>query len=87
MNRLGAWSATTLFIVGVAYAGVVALGMRVSGFSQRIVDPVLAIMEVLTLLSAPLLVLLMTAVHASASAVDKGYVGLCAHGHHQAHGE
>ena len=63
MNRLGVWSASALFILGVAYAGVVAIGIRTSGFSAPIVDPVLAVMEAFTLLSAPLLVLLMTAVH------------------------
>ncbi|HEY4954038.1 MAG TPA: hypothetical protein VII02_04055 [Gemmatimonadaceae bacterium] len=73
MNRLGVWSASALFIVGVVYAGVVALGIHASGFSAPIVDPVLAVMEALTLLSAPLLVLVMIAVHRSASSADKPY--------------
>jgi hypothetical protein len=73
MNRLGAWSASALVLIGAAYAGVVLLGMRASGFSHPIIDPVLAVMEVLTLLSAPLLVLLMTAVYESTSAGDKVY--------------
>jgi hypothetical protein len=71
VNRLGVWSASALVIVGIAYAVVVMLGMRASGFSQPIVDPVLAIMEVLTLLSAPLLVLLMIAVYEAAGPSDK----------------
>lgn len=73
MNRLGVWSASALFIVGAAYAVVVSIGIHASGFSAPIVDPVLAVMEVLTLLSAPLLVLLMTAVHRSARSADKPY--------------
>ena len=73
MNRLGAWSASALVVIGVAYALVVAFGMRASGLSHPIVDPVLAIMEVLTLLSAPLLVVLMAAIYESASASDKVY--------------
>ena len=71
MNRLGVWSASALFIVGVVYLAVVAVGMRASGFYAPIVDPVLAVMEALTLLSAPLLVLLMTAIHRSAATADK----------------
>ena len=71
MNRLGVWSASALFIVGIVYAAVVAVGIRASGFHAPIVDPVLAVMEALTLLSAPLLVLLMTAIHRSAASADK----------------
>jgi hypothetical protein len=47
--------------------------MRASGLSHPIVDPTLAIMEFLTLLSAPLLVLLMVAIHESTAASDKVY--------------
>ncbi len=73
MNRIGAWSASVLVAIGVAYAVVVALGMRVSGLSHPIVDPLLAIMEALTLVSAPLLVLLMVGVHHAAAPGDKPY--------------
>ncbi len=77
MNRLGAWSASALAVIGTAYVVVVALGMRASGFSQPIAGPILTIMEVLTLVSAPLLVLLMVAVHDAAAPGDKAY-GLAA---------
>ena len=73
MHRLGVRSASALFAIGVAYAVVVAIGMRMSGFSRPIADPVLAIMEILTLVSAPILVLLLIAVHSAASTGDKAY--------------
>jgi hypothetical protein len=63
MNRLGVWSATTLCVIGVAYLVTLAAGFASAGFARPIVDPVLAVMEILTLLSAPVLVVLMAAVH------------------------
>jgi hypothetical protein len=42
-------------------------GLASAGFAKPIVDPVLAVMEILTLLSAPILVVLMAAVHAYAA--------------------
>ena len=73
MNRMGWWSASALFAIGIAYAIVVVVGMRSSGLSEPIVDPILAIMEVLTLASAPLLVVLMSAVHDTTGAGDRSY--------------
>ena len=66
MNRLGVWSAAALCVIGVAYVVTLAVGFASAGFSKPIVDPVLAVMEILTLLSAPILVVLMAAVHAYA---------------------
>jgi hypothetical protein len=66
MNRLGAWSASALFVIGVAYVVTLAVGFASAGLAKPIVDPVLAVMEILTLLSAPILVVLMAAVHAYA---------------------
>jgi hypothetical protein len=66
MNRLGVWSASALCLIGVAYVVTLAVGFISAGFSKPIVDPVLAVMEILTLLSAPILVVLMAAVHAYA---------------------
>jgi hypothetical protein len=63
MNRLGTWSAFGLFIVGVFYAITVAVGMYTAGFTNPIVNPILAIMEALTLVAAPLLVILMSSIH------------------------
>jgi hypothetical protein len=66
-NQLGRWSAFGQFLIGVAYIVMLALGFAVYGLSDPIVDPLLAVMEVLTLVSAPLLVVMMAAVHSYAS--------------------
>ena len=66
MNRLRVWSASALCLIGVAYVVTLAVGFASAGFTKPIVDPVLAVMEILTLLSAPILVVLMAAVHAYA---------------------
>lgn len=66
MSRLGMWSAIALFLVGVAYALTLAVGLASAGLVKPIVGPVLAVMEVLTLVSAPLIVIMMAAVHSFA---------------------
>ena len=76
-QRLGFWSAVALVGVGVAYVGVLAAGFARHGFREPIADPVLAIMEALTLLSAPALVTLMAAIHDHAAA-DRKFYGLIA---------
>lgn len=72
-NRLGNWSALAVFLIGVAYIITLAIGFAAHGLSEPIVDPVLAIMEVLTLLSAPLMVVMMAAVHGYAPRERKTY--------------
>jgi hypothetical protein len=67
VNRLGAWSASALCVIGVAYVVTLAMGFASAGFDKPIVDPVLAVMEILTLVSAPILVVLMASVHAYAA--------------------
>ncbi|HEX6252442.1 MAG TPA: hypothetical protein VFZ56_13545 [Gemmatimonadaceae bacterium] len=62
-SALGAWSALTIFVIGVAYVATLAVGVAVHGLSEPIVDPILAVMEVLTLVSALAMVVLMAAVH------------------------
>lgn len=76
-HRLGFLSSAVLVGVGVAYALTLAAGIARHGFSQPITDPILAIMEGLTLLSAPALVVLMAAVHDRA-APDRRVYGLVA---------
>ena len=49
MNRLGVWSASTLCVIGVTYVVTLAVGFASAGFAKPIVDPVLAVMEILTL--------------------------------------
>lgn len=73
MNHLGMWSAIGLSIVGLIYAVTVTIGMYGSGLARPIEDPVLAIMEILTLLTAPMLVVLMCAIHSRASQNYKTY--------------
>jgi hypothetical protein len=72
-NRLGAWSAFAVFLIGLVYLGALAIGFTVYGLSAPIVDPVLAIMEILTLVSAPLLLVMMAAVHRYAPTTRKTY--------------
>jgi hypothetical protein len=66
-NRIGYLSSSGLFVVGLAYGVVVAFGMSQAGFDHPIVDPTLAVMEALTLLSAPLVVAVMASVYETAS--------------------
>ena len=72
-NRLGRLSAVAVFLIGLAYLVTLAIGFAVHGLAEPIVDPILAIMEALTLLSAPLLVVLMAAIHDYASVNRKIY--------------
>jgi hypothetical protein len=72
-SRLGRWSALTALAIGVAYAATLAVGFAVHGLSEPIADPILAVMEVLTLLSAPALVVLVAAIHDGATADRRVY--------------
>lgn len=66
-NRIGYLSSIGLFVVGVAYVVVVVFGIFQAGFDEPIVDPTLAVMEALTLLSAPLVVAVMASIYETAS--------------------
>jgi len=63
-SEMGARSGAAVVAVGVAYAVVLGVGMRQSGLSQPIVDPILAAMEVLTIASALPLVAMFVALQA-----------------------
>lgn len=63
--RLGARSGVAVAMVGVTYAIVLAAGMARHGLSEPIADPILAIMEVLTIASALPTLALFVALHAS----------------------
>jgi hypothetical protein len=76
-DRLGSGSAFAVFLIGVAYFVTLAIGFAVHGLSEPIVDPILAIMEVLTLMSALAMVVMMAAVHGHAS-VDRKIYGVIA---------
>ena len=72
-NRLGSWSAAAVFLIGAAYVITLVIGFAVHGLAEPIVDPILAVMEVLTLLSALLMIVVMAAIHAHASVDRKAY--------------
>ncbi|MEO7359325.1 MAG: hypothetical protein ABI120_03290 [Gemmatimonadaceae bacterium] len=65
-NRIGMWAAFAVTVTGVAYGAALGIGFAVFGLSKPIVDPLLAIMEVLTMVSALLLLVMMSAVHSYA---------------------
>lgn len=65
-RRLGAWSALAVSATGVVYAVVLAIGFARHGLDEPIADPILAWMEVLTVLAAlPLVPLLASIRHLS----------------------
>ncbi|NGX15584.1 hypothetical protein [Wenzhouxiangella sp. XN24] len=66
-HRIGYLASTGLFVVGSAYIAVVAYGISRAGFDDPIVDPTLAVMESLTLLSAPFIVAVMASIYETAS--------------------
>jgi hypothetical protein len=71
-NRLGTWSATAMVVIGMAYFVTLVMGVAIFGL-RPITDPVLAVMEILTLLAAPTVVVLMGAIHGIAPATRKAY--------------
>jgi hypothetical protein len=62
-RKLGLFSSSGLLIVGITYAVVVALGIAQAGLTEPIVDPVLAIMEAITLVAGLLIVVLLAAIY------------------------
>jgi hypothetical protein len=76
-NRLGFWSSVVLVGIGVGYAILLAAGFARHGLREPITDPILALMEILTLASAPAIVTLMAAIHDHALPERKVY-GLAA---------
>jgi hypothetical protein len=68
VRQLGFWSALSTFFIFVLYIPVLVVGFAAAGnMEDPLTDPYLAILEVLIVLIAPLMVLMMAAVHASAS--------------------
>jgi hypothetical protein len=60
-----------VFLIGVAYLVALAIDFAAHGLNAPIVDPILAVMEVLTLVSAPLILVMMGAIHSYASVNHK----------------
>lgn len=65
-DRLGFGSAIALTVVCLAYLVVVAVGVARAGLDAPIVDPVLAVMEILTMVAAILYCVLLYAVRSTA---------------------
>jgi hypothetical protein len=70
-TALGRWSSFAVFLLGLAYFVAVLIGFATRGLSAPIVDPLLAIMELLTLLVAPILLVMMGAVRGRAPEPQK----------------
>jgi len=66
------WSSVAMLSIGVAYLITLIIGVARYGV-RPIADPILAIMEVLTLVSAPIVVVLMVAIHDFAKPKRKAY--------------
>jgi hypothetical protein len=66
---IGMWAARALFAIGACYSVTMVIGFAAMGdLSKPLVDPYLAIMEILILVMAPILVLLFAIIHACAPA-------------------
>jgi hypothetical protein len=50
--KLGFWAAATVVVIGLIYIVVLIIGFYQVGFDKPIADPILAVMEVLTVFSA-----------------------------------
>lgn len=75
-RRIGMWSATSVAVIGIVYVATGAIGIfaRPPGEGLlRQVDPYLAILEFLIILSAVALVVMMAAVHAYAAPETKTF--------------
>lgn len=66
-SMAGQWSSLGVSLVGAVYAVALIVGFVTRGLSSPIVDPLLAIMELLTTIAAPLLLVMMAAIHGRAS--------------------
>ncbi len=65
-NALGRWAAFAIFCIGVLYIVALIVGIVTRGVSAPIVDPLLAVMEFLTLVAAPFMLAMMAAIHGRA---------------------
>ena len=66
-RRIGYLSSIGLALVGFVYVGVVVLGILEAGFDEPIKDPILGVMEAITLVSATLVVVLMASIYVTAA--------------------
>ena len=66
-SMIGRWSSFAVFLIGMAYIVALIIGFATRGLPAPIVDPLLAIMEVLTLIAALLMLVMMAAIHGRTS--------------------
>lgn len=74
--QMGARAGATVVVVGITYAVVLAVGMARYGLSEPIADPILALMELLTIASALPLFALFVALHACAEPAGRFWATL-----------
>jgi hypothetical protein len=72
-NRIGKWSAIILITIGALYliTGIIGASTMGSFWPPRQVDPYLAIMESLIIVSAPFMIILMLVIHSYANGAKK----------------
>jgi hypothetical protein len=73
------WAAFALFILCIAYVGVIVVGLDFKAADPTPKDPVLAVMQVFTVVAALLIVVMMAAVHGYAAPAHETH-GLIAFG-------
>jgi hypothetical protein len=76
VDRLGRWSALAVVALGVLYLILLTRGVMIFGLSTPIGDPILAVMEGITVLSALAITALVAAIAAVAPAARRVYGAL-----------
>ena len=69
--KLGFWAAVTVVVIGLVYVVVLIAGITQAGVDTPITDPILAVMEGLTILSALAILIAVAAVYQLAPADHK----------------
>lgn len=72
-RRIGYLSSLGLALIGFIYGGVVIVGILEAGLDEPIKDPILGVMEAITLVSAPLVIVLMASIYLTATQEYKVY--------------
>lgn len=72
-RRIGYLSALGLALVGFIYVGVVIVGILEAGLDEPIKDPILGVMEAITLVSALLVIILMASIYVTTAQEHKVY--------------
>ena len=70
-DQVGRWAASAVALIGLAYVVALAFGFARVGLEEPVGDPVLAVMEALTLLSAVAILVTMAVIYLEAPAERK----------------